>query len=173
MGNARESAEAFLIVIKRLAKWILFVVLGIAGLAAAIGAGAWSYNYVTYEIPKSGVEVSLMTKDDKGWSNKCAGTKYPVLLFIGNRSGKTILHTDVYVEARRNGHSTDLATYDSIKLDKIIKPDGGYTICTRPTLKGSALGCDSDYSYKNCKQKYEDVVGDLIWGIKNFSLRFE
>ena len=166
MAEKNETAEAILIVIKRLAKWLLFGVLGLAGLIAVIWGGNLLYDYIRVDLPKLKVDVSFTINFDR-----CKDTKFHVLLTIKNRSNKTILHTSVYAEARRKGRSTDLAYPAPINIDQIIEPDITYAFCRRPRLEESVLGCD--YLGKNCKYKYEDIVENLVWGVSSFTVRFK
>jgi hypothetical protein len=50
-------------------RWLLFTVLGIIGIAAAIAGIAYAYNYLTYERHASAVKMGVLTysrvcKDD-------------------------------------------------------------------------------------------------------------
>lgn len=154
LERGRRGKFEDIIVLKRLAKWALFGVLGLVAIITIIFGGYQAYDYITVKFPKSKVEISLEINNEG-----CKGTAFPVLLTVKNLSDKTILYTWVYAEARRKGHSTNLARYRPTTLDAIIEPGNGYIICTQPQLASNTS--------KDIK------VEELVWSVESYRVRFK
>lgn len=121
--SAKENADAFLLVIKKLIKWF-FIILGFLIIAGFIIYGIYtSVNYFKYELPKSKIEISA-----RFWPEKCPDNQ--IFLSVMNNSDKTISKFHFYVQARRPGRSTNFAkAYRSYENDRIIKPGDGFGFC--------------------------------------------
>ena len=149
-----EIAEAMLIVIRRVAKWLGVGVLIVLVAGSGIGASFWGYDYITVQYPKSKVSF-VVTADSK----ICEEVSHPVYVAVMNNSSKTIKYTSVSVEARLPGHSTNYANYDAkATSDKIIAPGEQEGACWMFPL---------DRSSPKGKQ-----VADFEWSTSYSTIRF-
>lgn len=122
--SAQETAEAIIIVIKRLAKWLLFLLLGLV----ILGVGFWGIdtviNYYKYDRHKDKVVVRAE------FNNKeCNTSEYPLYVFIGNSSEKKVMSVNFDISVNRVGRSTKLNSYDDYDSDAILKPNIGISNC--------------------------------------------
>jgi hypothetical protein len=76
-----------------------------------------------------------------------------------NKSNRTVEKITIYPKAQKEGYSTNLAGYNSIDNDKIIKPGEGNVVCYVGRL---------DYGNQ---EKYKPE--DLVWGVDHFYVDFE
>lgn len=129
--SAQEIAEAILLVIRRIAKWLAFGLLGVIALGLAVWGAVRTYRYFDYDRPKS--EVQLVVKRDKDFCS----SEFPVFVGVVNKSQRTILRYSFKFEVNEKGHSTNIASWDSNEDDKIIKPGEGWGICWRVKHKDS------------------------------------
>ena len=134
--SANEIAEAALIVIKRLAKWIAWGTLGLVGIGFVGWGVNWLYEYVTYERPKSEVRLEVFRKDE------VCDSQFPVLVGVQNGSSKTILKYSFTLAAKEPGRSTNLAHWESYEDDQIIKPGEGKGTCWRVRERNSTYGSE-------------------------------
>ena len=153
VAEPREIAEAFLLVIKRLAKWAAVGLFGIACLVAFAAGGLYLFNYVSIDRHKSKIKVTV------SYDLKQCTTELPLLVFVGNDSGRTVSDVTVYLSAVQVGHSTDYAdSSQGIISDRIIAPGEFYRLCSQAKL---GLG----------HQKRDAAV--LNWGVRSFAVRFQ
>ncbi len=154
MGAPQDTAEAVLIVIKRLLKWLMVGVLVLVGIAAVIGGGVWAYNYAFEDLPKSQIKILVSISDAR-----CPDT-HPVSVGVVNESKRTLKSAAVKLKARLPGHSTNYAAYPSeAEFDRILKPGESWMNCWgfKPS-EAAPRG-------KNSK--------DLEWSVDYYSVRFE
>jgi len=145
MANAVETFRGISILIF---KWLLFSVVGIVGIAVAVMASVFTYNYLTYDRHAANVQI-LVTPHKPNTGAACADTpEYPLFIGIINKSSKTIDQVTFSLEARRKGYSTNLATYESHTQDKILKPGEGWGQCWRPPLKSEVKDDPRDLEWK-------------------------
>lgn len=154
MANSNEIAEAILLVIKRIAKWIALGILGLIVLGGLAWAGVAGYNYVTYGLPASKVKV-IVTLDQA----ICSDPDFPVAVTILNRSERTVIRTSVHVYAHQKGHSKDLSKWGPLESDVIIPPKEGHRNCWKPRLNSDAAA----------GTKHQD----LIWELHRFTVTFK
>ncbi len=124
--SAQENAEAILMVIKRLAKWILIGFVIIALLVGVIYL--WSTLSDWYQVDRHMSKVAVIVKFDK---TECADKEYPLLIHIENKSTQTIEHIRVDAKVTKMGYSNKINNYSSFDSDKIFKPQEGFQSCWR------------------------------------------
>lgn len=125
MSEAKIKAEAILIVIKRILKWIGISFLGI-GLLIFLG-----FQYEKYEAKKRRQiedKVSIQAFHPK--EGPCE-KDFPYQYIIVNESGKVIKKITFTVGIKRTGFSSDINRYTSIVEDKIIQNKEGWGRCFR------------------------------------------
>lgn len=122
--SAQENAEAILIVIKRLAKWILIGIVIITLLGGVIYL--WNELSYWYQVGRYVSKVSVNVKFDKA---VCPEKEYPLSIFVMNDSIKTIEHISVDVKVTNLGYSNKINNYSSFDSDKLIKPNEGVRMC--------------------------------------------
>ena len=146
MTTPSERAEAILIVIKRVLKWILISVFVVAVLGISIISFLDYQSSRDYKKRKE-QEDKVEIVANYGKSDCEAG--YPYFYGVVNNSDKEIKNVRFSVEIRKKGFSSALNSYTSIDEDKILKPGEGYGRCFRATKK--------DYSGE-LKEKDVDIV---------------
>jgi hypothetical protein len=110
------------------------------------------FNYQTETRQKNKIEIIIKP------SEKC-DKQYPIAIGVINKSSRTIEKITIYPKAQKEGYSTNLAGYNSIDNDKIIKPNEGNVVCYTGRL---------DYGNQ---EKYKPE--DLVWGVDHFYVDFE
>jgi hypothetical protein len=125
MSEAKIKAEAILIVIKTILKWIFLSIIGI-GILIFIG-----FQYSEYETKKSkAIEDKVVIKAFVPNEILCS-KDFPYQYSISNYSGKTIEKTTFTVGVKRIGFSSNINRYTSIDEDKIIHNNETYIRCFR------------------------------------------
>lgn len=132
--------------------WLIVIVAISAALAAA---GIQAHQFVTYDKPKSQIEV--VVKRDSGL---CKDTQWPIFVGIVNNSSRTVLETRVHLAARLPSHSTDYADRQALESDRILKPTEGWGSCWNPPLR---------YTYRDDTNLKRD---ELEWTLSEFSVTF-
>jgi hypothetical protein len=122
--SAKETAEAILIVIKRIAKWIAFLILGLCLIWGCVAVYMSVANYFGYERFKK--KVDLIVRFDK---KQCSDPNFPLFVLIGNQSDKKILKVNFDIFVTKKGYSSKLNNYQSYDSDKIIKKNEGFSSC--------------------------------------------
>lgn len=154
MSDANETAEAILIVIKRLAKWITLGVLGIIlllGFAFGVFEG---HKYVTNTLPKSQIDIIITTKEE-GCTDE-----YPIKVAVFNGSSKTVKSIDITLSAMKPGHSTNYARWNAeATYDRVLSHGQSWQACWRSMLSEDA---PSDLK-----------PADYVWGVDYYSVVFE
>jgi hypothetical protein len=147
MSTPKETAEAILIVIKRLMKWIL-----IASVSIGVVIGAFiAYTDYRNEI----VRKKKKEQEDKvtivaAYQKKDCDVSYPYFYGVVNDSDKVVTNVRFAVEIRKVGFSNVLNSYTSMDEDKILQPKEGFGRCFRANKK--------DYSGELKEKDVEIVV---------------
>ena len=121
-------------------------VLALIVLAAAIAAIIWFYNWYTYGRHVQNIAVIISTE-----KKDCADEAYPIYVFFGNRSSKTLERVTFTLRARIKGRSTNVAAYNSSYDDHISEPGFGYANCfavpklNEPVADPRSLEWDIEY----------------------------
>jgi hypothetical protein len=132
MADANQTAEAVLIVIKRIFKWIVIALIVVS---VCIGIVALILDYTsTIESRKKQEQDNKVSIVASRNDEQCTSS-YPYFYGIVNGSEKTVNNVKFSVEIRRKGFSSALNSYTSIDEDKILKPGEGYGRCFRATKK--------------------------------------
>ena len=142
MAEPNEIAEAVLIVIKRLAKWLAIGCLGLIALGGIIAGGVYGYDYVTKDYPISKIDMQVSID-----SEVCSDPNWPLKVLIGNRSNNTIRRVNFKIEVRMRGRSTDLAKYHTYSSDKVLLHDEGWFQCWENPQE-SPKDLLADYEFK-------------------------
>jgi hypothetical protein len=154
--SANETAEAILLVIKRLFKWAVVTAIGLV----AIGLLWWGcyelYSFITDGYPKSKVKVTLIRKDE------LCTNEFPFFVGVVNNSKKTIISYSFNFDVRKKGHSTNIADWVGQNSDTVIKPGEGIGGCWRIKHK------DSTYN-----QDQWIPEGEIDVDVRDFRPRFE
>lgn len=131
MSSANERAEAILIVIKRILKWIAITVAGIAGaIFLFVQYSDWSFDRdekKRFE-KEAKVVVNAIYPDGKDCQEG-----YPYLYTVVNNTKETVRRVTFQVEIKKKGFSSTLNTRTELTEDKILKPNEGYGRCFRAT----------------------------------------
>jgi hypothetical protein len=152
MAEPREIAEAFLIIVRWLIKWLGIVLAGLM-LAGSLGwLGYEGFHYLTNERYAAKVRAVVRT------GKECPDS-YP--LFVGwvNESSRIVRSISFVLTATYENHSTNLASGRRYKEDRIMKPGEGFGRCWNPDLDYSAP--------KNTKP------ADLKWGVGSYEVEFD
>ena len=153
MSSANETAEAILIVIKRLLKWILLSGVAIGVVIYLLVQIVEYWEWYTTGRHKEKVEIDFHVAK----LNDC-DKEYPYLYIVRNNSDKTIDETEFTVEIRSKGYSSALNSFTSITESKILKPNEATAGCFRAARKdnnGDVIEkeVDFDVTYKGVKFK--------------------
>ena len=133
--------------------WVAIV---IASTISAVAGGAYAHHYVTYEVPRSQIVVTV-SKD----LEKC-GPQFPLLVTVLNGSAKTVARTWVYVSARLPERSTDYAKrFDALENDRLIPPGEGWRQCRSAPINAYAPGAT------------QVEQGALVWSLADYRIAFE
>ena len=125
MSESEEKAEAILIVIKRILKWIGIAIISIGTLFFLI----LQYGeYKTNQRKKIEDKVSIQAFHPK---QAPCDINFPYQYFIMNESGRIVEKVSFTVGIKRVGFSSELNQYTSIDEDKIILNNEGYGRCFR------------------------------------------
>lgn len=115
--SASEKAAVFIIIIKRILKWI---VIGVSILVAGAYIESW---WDTRHDKKIDVNAYFDTE-------RC-GSERPVVVTVKNNSPKTIERVVIYLKINWKGYSTQINSFESKEFDKILSPGKAYTYCVR------------------------------------------
>ncbi len=128
--SAQETAEAIFIVIKRLAKWLLFLIIGLIVLGLIWWGIYESWDY--YSNGRHKKKVSVIARFD---NNACPSEQYPLFILIGNASSKKVTEVTFEVEVTRSGRSTKINDYQSFLATKFWRLMKESRIATRYIVK--------------------------------------
>jgi hypothetical protein len=129
MGSPNETAEAILIVLKKILKWILF---GTLLLVAVIFIG--TKIEALWEWQTNGKYAEQVTiKFVNFLEDKECSKEFPYMYVITNESSKVVEETKFKVEVRRVGYSNVINSYTEITDSKILKPNETSMNCFRAT----------------------------------------
>lgn len=121
--SANKTAEAILIVIKRISKWILILILLLFSIGLLIYCLAAFYDW--YSIDRHRLKVEAFASFD---SEKCT-KESPLFIGVVNNSKKTVDKVTIYVKVTKAGHSTQLNYDTSYSIDRILAPSEGWGGC--------------------------------------------
>jgi hypothetical protein len=151
MSEANVKAEAILIVIKRILKWLALSFLGIGFLFFV------TLQYEEYKDKKRKIiedKVSIKAIHPK--EGPCS-KEYPYQYIIFNNSGKVVEKVDFTVGIKRVGFSSDINRYTSIVEDKIIPNNEGYGRCFRAE-DANQYGRNLTESDVDIEVKYKNIT---------------
>jgi hypothetical protein len=146
MSDAKIRAEAILIVIKKILKWIglSFVCVGLLIFLA--------YLYEQYEAKQSKeIEDKVSIRAFHPKEGPCS-KDFPYQYVVFNESGRVVEKVTFTVRIKRSGFSSDINRYTSISEDKIIQNEEGWGRCFRAE--------DANQYGKNLTEKDVDIVID-------------
>lgn len=122
--SANDKAQAILIVIKKLLKWVAIAILTLIAIGLLIFAWSKFDDWYTVDRHKKNIQVVALFGE-----KVCTDKKFPMLLGVVNNSTKTIEKIYVYVKVNRIGYSSKLNRWGSLDYDKIIKPGESWGQC--------------------------------------------
>jgi hypothetical protein len=125
MSEANVKAQAILIVIKTILKWIGLAIVGI-GIVIFIGVQYDEYEYKKRKAIEDKVVIRAFHPKDAPCSKD-----FPYQYIIINDSGKTVEKVSFTVGIKRIGFSSEINRYTSIDEDKIIPNNESYGRCFR------------------------------------------
>jgi hypothetical protein len=153
MSEAKIKAEAILIVIKKILKWIGLSLVCIGLLIFLV------YQYGEYETKqRKEIEDKVSVKAFHPKEGPCS-KDFPYAYVVLNESGRVVERVTFTVGIKRSGFSSDINRYTSITEDKIIASKEGWSRCFRAedaNQYGKDLtekDVDIVISYKNVKFK--------------------
>jgi hypothetical protein len=150
MSEAKIKAEAILIVIKRILKWIGILIAVIAILFFL------AFQYEEYERKKKElIEEKVSIKAFHSKAGSCS-KDFPYQYFILNESGKTVEKVTFTIAIKRVGFSSEINRYTSLEEDKIILNNESYGRCFRALVAGSFTEYLNE-SDVNIEIKYKSV----------------
>ena len=124
-------AERLLNATGRLFKSAMMVAVALVGLFIAILALMSVHGYYTVTVPTSQVKVAEFVVRHKA----CSDPQYPLYVKFKNESDRTVLAINSSIEAYIRGRSTDIAEYNFLSDDTILKPGDAHSSCwSRPKL---------------------------------------
>lgn len=156
--SAQETAEAILIVVKKLSKWFLYFILGLIAFGICAGGVYKTYEYFTYKRYQQ--KVLIKAEFNK---KECSKSGLPLYIFIGNGSEKKILNTSLYIEVTHSGRSTKLNDYQSYESDIILDPSNGFSNCY-PVFS-------AEYDSNNEKKQLDGI--DMTVKVTSYDIKFE
>ncbi len=145
MSSPNETAEAILIVLKKILKWILFgtlLLVVVLFIGTKIEAQWEWHTYGKYE-------EKVTIKFVKFIEDKECSKEFPYMYVITNESSKVVEQTRFSVEVRRVGYSNVINSYTHIIDNKILKPNETSMSCFRTTAADnkSELIKDKEVNY--------------------------
>lgn len=114
---ANEQAEAILIVIKRILKWLGIATLILISVGAVLWGCVSAYDWYTFDRHKNKIDVGVVFD-----SKICNDKGYPLVMLVQNNSSKTLASITTYVVVTKQGHSTKLNNWSGFIDDKILVP---------------------------------------------------
>lgn len=128
-------AERLLNATGRLFKSAMMVAVALVGLFIAILTLMSAHGYYTVTVPTSQVKVVEFVVRHKA----CSDPQDPLYVKFKNESNRTVLAINFSFEAYIRGRSTDIAEYNFLSDDTILKPGDAYAACwALPKLKDEA-----------------------------------
>jgi len=152
MSSAKEIADAILIVIKKIIKWIVITAITVGALIfIAIKANElWEWQTNGRHADKVSIKFVKLLEE-------ACDKNYPYMYIITNESSKIVEEVTFSVEVRKTGYSNVINTYTSITDSKILNPSESSSMCFRAKgndYKSEVLRdkeVDYKLSYKNVK----------------------
>jgi hypothetical protein len=129
MSESEEKAEAILIVIKRILKWIGIAIIIIVTLFFLI------IQYDEYKINQRKKILDKVSIEAFHPQQAPCDIDFPYEYSIMNKSGRTVEKVSFTVGIKRIGYSSELNRYTSIDEDKILFNNEGIGGCFRAEVK--------------------------------------
>jgi hypothetical protein len=123
--SSKDTAEALLLVLKKILKWSLVLIIGLIALGILLYGLGNFYDWYSFGRHKDKIEVVAFfdaTKCDK---------EYPLFIGVVNNSSKTLEKVSFYVKVTKKGYSTQLNYNQSYTSDKILAPAEGSGGCVQ------------------------------------------
>ena len=116
-------------------KWLLKALLVVAILGLLLWGGVAAYSYFSYErhIEKVDIAVSVHPEGAGAICSDMPGL--PLFVDIINNSSKTVEEVRFILEARRKGHSANLASNRAYESSKLLKPGQVWGDCLPAAIK--------------------------------------
>ena len=150
--SANEKAEAVLIVIKKILKWILFAALALTAIVIVIIY--WSKASDWYETGRHEAKIKVTG----GFNLKECSKEMPLMLTITNDSSRTVEKMTIYVDVTKEGRSTKINNYSDLLMDYILAPGKKVSLCwgvlekdTYKVLSGEGMAVTIDHFYTTFK----------------------
>jgi hypothetical protein len=148
-----KIAEGLLSAAGRIIKSAMTVAIALVGLFAAILALMAVHGYYAVTVPTKQVTVAKFALNHKD----CSDPSFPLLVSFHNQSNKTVLSINFEFNAYFRGRSTDIAEWNTLKDDKILKPGETSVACwSLPKLTDEALAqLAKSYSGKDADRRLQ------------------
>jgi hypothetical protein len=147
-----DPVVTFARMMRLIGKWLLFGLLILIGLCAALAGAIYFIQWYTYDrhVAQVGIKVST---DRRG----CSDDSFPIGISVDNSSSKVLERFEFTLAAREQGRSTDLVQYHSWLDDHILQPGYHLSQC---------------WSVPPLTQRVADPRA-LVWTIKYSSFVFK
>lgn len=129
MSTPKETAEAFLYVIKKIFKWLFLAVLTIAVVGGVI-IFVVDYKDKADRKARDAIESKVKVNAYHSGDKDCHDG-FPYTYTVFNETDKRIKQVRFTVEITKKGFSKVLNSYTSLEEDKILEPKEGYGRCFR------------------------------------------
>ncbi len=154
MGTPKESAEAFLYVLKKILKWVFLaiVVIGVIGFAVIFMI---DQRDKAERKAREAIESKVVVRAYHSGDKDCQ-EGFPYSYEVLNGSDKAIKEVKFNIEITKKGYSKVLNSYTNLEEDKILQPKEGWGRCfraQRADYNGDVKDKDVDIKivYKNIK----------------------
>jgi hypothetical protein len=155
MSSAQDTADAIILVLKKLLKWIFLGALAISAVFFIIFKANEFWDWQTVGRHAEKVSIKFVTLIEGNCEKE-----YPYMFIIENKSSKTVLETEFSVEIRKKGYSNVINSYLSITESKILKPTESTSSCFRAISKNNDRDVlrdkEVDYSASYKRVKFEN-----------------
>ncbi len=129
MSTPKETAEAFLYVVKKIFKWLFLALLAILVLGGAI-IFAVDYKDKADRKAREAIESKVVVRAYHSGDKDCHDG-FPYTYTVFNETNKRIKQVKFNVEITQKGFSKVLNSYTNLEEDKILEPNEGYGRCFR------------------------------------------
>jgi hypothetical protein len=110
----------------RFRRGLALTALSLLTLAAVAWTAVLAHHFVTYEMPRSHIEVNI----SYGTERLCT-EEYPVFVRVANNSSKKVVAYSFSLQARLPGQVADQADRHTYRVRRVITPGNGYGSCWR------------------------------------------
>lgn len=143
---------------KWIVKWVCIVGLGLGILFSILWCGSYVYTWWTYDRHIAKIEINVTRNPKDGNGKPLCDQNFPLSVFVGNLSRRTINSLNFSVRAHLPDHSNDISqgsTSDS--WDDVIPPQHGYQRC---------------YAFA-VKDAYKAMADVVIWEVRLGYIEFK